>query len=199
MFQGSNSRRTRRDNALTTLAVIVAIWAFVSIDAGTALGQATGTATGGSSDRNADGLKSERSFGTQQLTSGAELILRGKVSSLRPSWVDGKSRIVTYVTLSVDEYLKGSAGGTLTVSQPGGEIDGVGELYTHMPRFTSDEEVVVFAKREKSGTYRVYGGDQGKISVVKDARTGSKMVSLTRTLDDFATEVKSIVDKQTDK
>ena len=64
--------------------------------------------------------------------------------------------IRTRVTLSVDQFVKGgSPQNSLTIYIPGGEIDGVGEVYSHMPTFRQNEDVVVFAEKDRDDRYRV--------------------------------------------
>lgn len=127
------------------------------------------------------------------LAKRAQIIAVGKVLSTRAQWEENKSRIVTYVTVSVDQYLKGTAERTITIASPGGEVDGVGELYSHTVDFSNNEEVVVFAEKEKQGRYRVSGGQQGKLTVTRDKLSGKVLVGNTRTLDDFSARIRQIV------
>ena len=126
----------------------------------------------------------------EALAKRAEIVAVGKVISKKAQWEDNRSHIVTYVTLSVSEYLKGGAGGVVTIATPGGEVDGVGELYSHSASFIPDEEVVVFAKKDKRGRFLVTGGPEGKLSVMRDKTTGKAMVSGKRSLDDFAADIR---------
>ena len=135
-----------------------------------------------------------KALGTDELTRKSEIVAHGRVKEMKSQWEGNKERIVTYVTVNVDEYLKGSgAGGTLTIVNPGAEVDGVGELYTHMARFSRDEEVVVFVEKDKKGRYRMTGGNEGKFSVRKDDASGKSVVSGQRSLDDLRTEIRKAV------
>jgi hypothetical protein len=79
----------------------------------------------------AGALSQSKELTTEALAGQAEVVAVGKVSSLVPQWNEDHSRIFTRVTLSVDQYIKGgSAGQPLTLLVPGGEVDGVGELYS---------------------------------------------------------------------
>lgn len=133
---------------------------------------------------------------TDELTQKSEVVARGKVREMKSEWDETRSRIRTRVSLSVDEYLKGGGGGTLEVIIPGGEVDGVGELYSHMARFKQDEDVVVFVEKDKKGRYRVAGGSEGKFSVKKDDATGKPVVAGSRSLDDFRSEIKRAAQRQ---
>ncbi len=134
---------------------------------------------------------------TEQLTQEADLVVVGKVAGLKAGWNSDRSRIFTTVTLEVDQTLKGDAGtGSVTILVPGGEVDGVGELYSHTAQFKKDEEVVVFAKKDKQGRLRPAGGENGKLSVRKDAATGISLVSGETELDEFTTHVRNTARSQ---
>jgi hypothetical protein len=128
-----------------------------------------------------------------ELARESEVVAVGKVTGMRGEWDQNKTRIVTRVTVAVSEYLKGNVGAVMTVTSPGGEVDGVGEWYSHMARFKKDEDVVVFAEKDKEGNLRVAGGELGKLVVKKDAQTSIERVSPQMTLDEFKTQVKHAV------
>ena len=129
----------------------------------------------------------------EELTRNSEVVAVGKVTEMKGEWDQNKTRIVTRVTVAVSEYLKGDAGAVMTITAPGGEVDGVGEWYSHAPRFKTEEQIVVFAEKDKKGSYRVAGGEQGKLDIKKDAKTSTERVSTQMTLDDFKTQVKRAV------
>jgi hypothetical protein len=128
---------------------------------------------------------------SEELARASDVVAVGKVTGMRGEWDQNKTRIVTRVTVAVDEYLKGDAGTVMTITSLGGEVDGVGEWYSHSARFKKDEDVVVFAEKDKDGNYRVAGGQQGKLSIEQDAGTSIARVSEQTTLDDVRTQVKN--------
>lgn len=129
----------------------------------------------------------------EDLTRSSEVIAVGKVTGMRGEWDQNKTRIVTRVTVEVSEYLKGNAGTVMTITAPGGEVDGVGEWYSHTARFKKDDHVVVFAEKDKKGNFRVARGEQGKLVIMKDPQTSIERVSTQTTLDDFKAQVKHAV------
>lgn len=134
----------------------------------------------------------ERERSTAELTRQADVIVVGRVADVRSSWNRDRSRIQTAVTVAVDRPLKGVPGGSsVTVLTPGGEVDGVGEYYSHTARFRKDEDVVVFARKAATGELRVTGGEQGKVAVRRDAVTGARMVAGDMTLDAFIAHVQA--------
>ncbi len=142
-------------------------------------------------------LSQSKELTTEALANQAEVVAVGKVSSLVAGWNEDHSRIVTRVTLSVDQYIKGgNPGQPLTIVVPGGEVDGVGELYSHTAVFQTDESVLVFAQKDRQGNYRVSAGQQGKYTVERDDVSGRLMVGGTRTLQEITAVVqKAIIDQ----
>ncbi len=115
----------------------------------------------------------------EDMSKGAELIVTGKVTDQRSSWNEDQTRIFTRVTVRVDEFLKGNNGSySVVVTHPGGEVGEVGELYTHIPTFKNDEEVLLFLKKSNvQNEYTVFQGENGKIKVLTDDRTGEKVTA----------------------
>lgn len=136
----------------------------------------------------------QQELNTERLTRQAEMIIVGSVTEVTSSWTADRSRIVSLVTIRVEESLKGSpAGATVTLTVPGGEVDGVGELYTHAPQFRADEQVVVFGRRDAQGALRVAGGDQGKVTILRDERSGRLITGAGEAFEAFTTRVRRAV------
>jgi hypothetical protein len=140
----------------------------------------------------------EESSRIKKLSKGADVILTGKVTQKKSSWNESKTRIYTETTVQVDEYLKGKDNGnSVEITYPGGEVGDVGELYTHMPKFENDEEVLVFLKKdEKNRGYRVLNGEEGKISVISDAKTKEKVTRSNLRIEDLKSEIKSFINEE---
>ena len=131
----------------------------------------------------------------KKLTMGADVILTGKVTQQASSWNENKTRIYTLAIIQVDEYIKGlKAGSTVTVKYLGGEVGGIGELYSHMPRFQDKEEVLIFLKKdEKSTNYKVFNGEKGKISVINDPKTGEKITTSNVQINSLKAQINSYI------
>lgn len=125
----------------------------------------------------------------EDLARQADVIAVGKVTATRSGWDQAHNRIVTSVTVNVGEYLKGNEGNDLTITTLGGEVNGVGEWYSHTARFKTEEEVVVFANRDREGKLRISGGEEGKMKIERDSKTGAALVQGNRTLADFKKHV----------
>jgi hypothetical protein len=145
----------------------------------------------------AGAFSQSKELSTEALAGQAEVVAVGRVNSLISQWNEDHSRIFTRVTLSVDQYIKGgNAGQPLTILVPGGEVDGVGELYSHTAVFQSNESVLVFAQKDRQGNYHVSAGQQGKYTVIKDDASGRLMVGGSRTLQEVTALVqKAIIDQ----
>lgn len=133
----------------------------------------------------------------EQLVRRAETVVVGRVAQQHSQWNSDRTRIVTQVTVTVDEVLKGDPNQrSLVVSVPGGEIDGVGELYTHTPRFRVSEAVVLFVERDPAGVLRVAGGEKGKVTISRDQLTGRNVIGENQMLEVLTTRIKSVVKYQ---
>jgi len=137
---------------------------------------------------------------TEDLARRADVVVVGKVTDLTSKWSSDRSRIFSRVTVSVEQHIKGDESQNLvTISTPGGEVNGVGEVYSHMPRFKMDEQVIVFAAKDQRGELRVVGGDEGKLTVTKDEMTGLQMVSDREPLTAFTLRLRRVVQAQSNE
>ncbi len=137
-------------------------------------------------------LGQSRPITPEDLTKRAESVAIGQVTNITSEWDETGKAIRSRVSLAVSEYLKGGgSGNTLTLYVPGGEVGGVGEIYSHVASFRANEDVVVFVEKDKQNHYRVSGGNQGKYLIQQDKVTGQQVVSGTIPLDQFKTRIKN--------
>jgi len=131
----------------------------------------------------------------KDLSVGADVIITGRVTEQFSSWNEDNTKIYTRATIQVEEYLKGiNNGSSITVTYLGGEIGEVGEMYSHMPRFEDQEEVLVFLKKdEKNSDYKVFNGENGKISVINDPKTGEKVTTSNVQINSLKAQIKNYV------
>jgi len=134
----------------------------------------------------------------KNLSEGADIILTGKVITQNSAWNKEGSRIFTNVVIQAEEYIKGDyIEKTIVLTTPGGEVGEIGELYSHVPRFSTDEEVLLFVKKDKkSNNFTVFDGESGKISLYNDKTTGEKVTSRNKKITTLKSEIKNYVDKQ---
>jgi hypothetical protein len=137
---------------------------------------------------------------TEELAQRADVVVVGKVIEVRSEWNEDRSRIYSNVTVQVDEHIKGAESQqSVVIATLGGEIGGVGEVYSHTARFKADEQVIVFAAADQRGQLRVVGGDEGKLTVTKDKVTGLQMVADGEPLRAFTSRLRSVVQAQSHK
>lgn len=88
-------------------------------------------------------------------------------------------RLYTDAELVVEECLKGPCAPSVTIRQLGGELDGDGLAVEGAPSFTPGDEVVVFLRLRRDGTYAPVGMSQGvlrlertsgEVTYVRDTR-----------------------------
>ena len=132
-----------------------------------------------------------------QLSQQADIVAVGRVERMESEWNADKSRIQTRVILSVEQTIKGETpDASMTVLVAGGEVDGVGELYTHTVQFQKNEDVLVFASRDAKGNLRVTSGTDGKFLLEKDSKTGVKRVPNLGTVDELSARIKNSIKAQ---
>ncbi|PKQ19807.1 MAG: hypothetical protein CVT66_08075, partial [Actinobacteria bacterium HGW-Actinobacteria-6] len=92
--------------------------------------------------------------------------------------VGPRSGIVTDVTLHVVDAISGTSGDTITITQPGGEVDGIGLVVSELTAFSRNRRYVVFV----GSNGQVVGGAQGALAVVGDRvrPSGELLSSLKR-------------------
>ena len=95
----------------------------------------------------------------------AEWIVSGDVVRNWCGWDSGHRFIWTHTEIAVREKWKGNLGSTVTVSEPGGTVDGLGMAVAGMVRYTPGEKIVVFLYRTPIGLIRTVGLAQGKLQV----------------------------------
>jgi hypothetical protein len=115
-----------------------------------------------------------------QLVSQAEFIFQGTVTDLRPEWMgEGAERhIVTFVTFSVDDPIKGALHQSYTIRMFGGTLDGQTIEVTDAPRFKIGDRDILFVEHNGTqfiplvgimhGRFRIQKGTEGRESVTKD-------------------------------
>jgi len=95
----------------------------------------------------------------------AEWIVEGDVVRNWCGWDSAHRFIWTHTEIAVRNSWKGSPGRSVTVSEPGGVINGMGMQVAGMVRYATGEHVIVFLYRTPIGLIRTVGLAQGKLKV----------------------------------
>lgn len=113
----------------------------------------------------------------RELVSSSPVILRGRVVSAQPAWVDGRRAIETIVTVEPSEYLRGDLGERLTFAVPGGQLGRYRTVFVGAPVFDEGDEVVLFLSASGAAQPHIVGLSQGVFRIVTDARSGRRLVT----------------------
>jgi hypothetical protein len=112
----------------------------------------------------------------RDLTLSSSDVVVGRVEETSTHWDAAHTRIVTDITVTVSESLKGAPGERLVLSQLGGDLDGFRYSVPGSPLFRTGEEALLFVWRDARGRAQVNGLAQGKFDIRTDAATGVKSV-----------------------
>jgi hypothetical protein len=112
-------------------------------------------------------------------------IVRGKVQKTSTAYFKGSSVLYTHYQVQVAEQWKGSPATQMDIAIPGGEIDGLRQVYAGAPALVDGQEYVLYLWTSKSGLTQVIGLSQGLFAlqpapggdlVVTRAGSGEAMV-----------------------
>jgi hypothetical protein len=121
---------------------------------------------------------------TRDLVHRSSDIVVGSVQSVRPYWNAAHTRILTEVVVDVGEALKGGGSSRITITQLGGELDGMRLAVAGTPVFEPGEQALLFLWTDAKGRRLVNGLAQGKFDIERDAVSGELLVR--RNLDGLA-------------
>lgn len=96
-----------------------------------------------------------------EIVTASVFIAHGRVVDVRAEATRDRGGIVTFVTLAVDESLKGGTHASITFRVPGGEIGRYRRVVVGAPRFDRGDEVVVFLAARGPSVPYVFGLSQG--------------------------------------
>jgi hypothetical protein len=112
----------------------------------------------------------------QTLVSEAHTIVLGRIASLDSEWTEGRRGIETLLSIDVERTLKGSAGDSIVVRVPGGQMGPYLSVMPGAPRFVEGEEVVLFLAGAPPEVPHILALGQGVFRVVRDPNTGARTV-----------------------
>jgi len=126
----------------------------------------------------------------EQMTQQATIIVRGKVTACSG---EARGRIIyTRCGLAVSETWKGSARSQVDFLIPGGTLRSLTQTFTGTPKFSTDEQYVLFLWVGKSGVPQVIGLSQGvfDVSSAPSGDTVRRAASTETMLDQTGTQVR---------
>lgn len=139
-----------------------------------------------------------------ELTSMADVIFVGKSIDVKEEWDEAQGKIYRYATFDVENLIKGDIPGQVTVKSLGGQVGNLKMIVPGSPKFSINEEYLLFLWKDAGGAYRVLGMTQGKYNVYTEQATGQKFVKQSpaedtaqgergQDLDDFISKISSIL------
>jgi hypothetical protein len=111
-----------------------------------------------------------------EVVANSQIIVYGRVTSVRAEWSTDRSRIDTIVTVMAGSYLKGGPGTTVTFRVPGGQVGRYRNVMIGAPQLQPGEEAVLFLSASGPSIAHIFGLSQGLYRVRVDARTGQRTV-----------------------
>ena len=111
-----------------------------------------------------------------QMAVRANQIFTGEVIGIASQVNARRTGIFTFVTIEVDEYLKGGRRSVLTLRFLGGEAEGYRLTVPGSPEFHLGEEVLVFSDGGAGRIPTVLGMAAGKFTLQRDPVTGERVL-----------------------
>ena len=103
------------------------------------------------------------------LVARADTIVQGRTEAVYSQWDSDRRVIYTYISIGVDDILKGESRRSLLVKQLGGTVGSLVMTVSGMPGFDVGAGVIVFLEDSGNGTLQIVGLNQGKYVVVEDS------------------------------
>lgn len=110
------------------------------------------------------------SLTVEQLTAQSQVILQGNIVRSWTAWDREHKYIWTHYEVSITEAIRGSASSSFTISEPGGDLDGVHQRFSGAVAYAPGESAFLFLYKTPIGYWRAVGGPQGKFHIEADGR-----------------------------
>ena len=134
-----------------------------------------------------------------RLVGEADLIVRGRVDEVKSRRASDRRIMTTVVTITIERQFKGPKVSSVTIEQPGGSLGDVTLGVPGLPEFTTDEDVILFLKRQRGGAFKIVGGNQGKFTAKTQPGSDNEVVEdfahRTEALDSFLRRLTTMTQK----
>ena len=113
-----------------------------------------------------------------ELVAQAELIFQGSVTNVRSQWVGegGQRHIISDVTFTVEDAVKGAPGQTYTLRMLGGTVDGESAGVSDAPKFKVGDKDILFVENNGKQFVPLVGIMHGRFRVQRD-QSGQEVVA----------------------
>ena len=120
---------------------------------------------------------------------GSQLIVYGRVIDVRSEMTAGRRSIHSFVTVAVEQALKGNPGATVIFRVPQGEVGRYRRIIVGAPEFSVGEDVMVFLTGRAPAVPTVFGLNQGVRRLRGDA------ASRRLAVESYTRHVRAIVER----
>ena len=104
----------------------------------------------------------------EEVVHGSQQIVTGRVLRSWVAWGPTHEFLWTHYDVQVESVVKGNPGSTVTISEPGGVLDGRGMDIAGAVHYETGEHVMLFLNKTPVGYYRTVGWSQGKYQIGAD-------------------------------
>jgi hypothetical protein len=113
-----------------------------------------------------------------ELVTQAEVIFQGSVTDVRSQWVGegGQRHIISDVTFTVEDTVKGAPGQTYTLRMLGGTVDGETMGVSDAPKFKVGDKDILFVENNGKQFVPLVGIMHGRFRVQRD-QSGQEVVA----------------------
>jgi hypothetical protein len=101
----------------------------------------------------------------EELTDKSAVIAQGEITRTWSDWDSTHKYIWTHYDLSVSATYKGATASSVTISEPGGIVGGIGMQIAGTVVYTPGDKVLVFLERMPNGYLRTTGWGQGQYRI----------------------------------
>jgi hypothetical protein len=123
------------------------------------------------------------------VVNGSHLIVYGRVIDVRSEMTAGRRSIHSFVTVAVEQALKGNPGATVMFRVPQGQVGRYRRVIVGAPEFTVGEDLMVFLTARPPAIPTVFGLNQGVRRLRGDA-AGRQLA-----LESYTRQVRAIVER----
>ncbi|MBA2526877.1 MAG: hypothetical protein H0V18_14005 [Pyrinomonadaceae bacterium] len=117
-----------------------------------------------------------------ELVGQAEVIFEGTVTDVKSQWVGegGQRHIVSFVTLKVEDAIKGAPGLTYTVRMLGGTVGDETMKVSDSPEFKVGDRDILFVEHNGTQFIPLVGIMHGRFRLERDRATGKDLVKTNK-------------------
>jgi len=116
-----------------------------------------------------------RAADLESLIDRSDYVIYGRVLWHHPIWDEATRTIWTITELQVLDGPKGRVGSVVRVTEPGGVLGDIGHMFPGVPKFRTNQEVVLFLYHAPGNRIRVTGIQQGVYLVMTNGATRDRL------------------------